>query len=368
MKPNIAIVLIAAIYVLGFFSHAFFLKKTVYGDGIFYYSWLRSIVVDHDLNFANEYKYSHATQPVTLSGTYGNKYSIGPALLWAPLYMTVHTILRGDGWSFPYQLSVGITSVFAALTGLVLLVRILQKKSQGIIGLTLLLVAGATNLLFYGSLDPVNSHALSFFAVTLLLALLASPSIEWVAVGVAVGLLASIRLQDVVFGLLLFPYRKKIQIIPLLYGLLLSLLPQLAAWYGVYGSLANPYLAGGEGFTFLHPHILPVLFSVRSGILLWTPVVAFGIAGLCINFRKNLAYIAVFVLELLFVSSWSTWWQGASVSGRMFVSSLPLVAIGLASIILPIYPNRLWRAMLPALVLAFGVANAMGIAYYLMTN
>ncbi len=367
MKLPTIILTIIALYLSAFFSHAIFLQKTVYGDGIFYYSWLRSVVVDHDVNFTNDYAHFHVTQPTDTKDAPGNKYSIGPAELWSPAYLSVHTMLHGDGWGLPYQLAVGFTSVLAALFGLAMTSRFI-KKSPGVTGITILLIAGATNLVFYGSLDAVNSHALSFFAAATFVALLTSPSIEWVAVGVFLGVLSSIRLQDAVFVILIFPYWKKIRWLPLLGGFAIAMLPQLFAWYALYGSLANPYLTGGEHFDFLHPHILGVLFSPTNGLLLWTPIVAVGIYGLMLKWRTYWSYIAVFVAELLIVASWSTWWQGASVSGRMFVSTLPIIAIGLSTVIEILYRKRLIRGILPLLAGAFCLINAMGIFYYLFTN
>lgn len=367
MKLPAVIALITVIYVLGFFSHALYLQRTVYGDGIFYYAWLHSVVVDHDVRFANEYAHFGVTQPKTSSGVLGNKYSIGPALLWMPAYLPIHTVLRGDGWSFPYQLAVGLTSALAALFGLVLLLRIL-KQSPGVMGLTILLIAGATNLLFYGSLDAVNSHALSFFAAATFVALLSSPSIEWLAAGVMLGLLASIRLQDAVFIILIFPYWRKIRWTRFLGGFAFAILPQLAAWYVLYGSLTNPYLTGGEGFDLLHPHIVGVLFSPSNGLFLWTPIVAVGLIGLAMKWRVYWSYIAVFFAELLIVSSWGTWWQGGSISGRMFVSTLPLIAVGLSSIVRLLYRKRLIRSVLPLMAGALCFINVSGILFYLFTN
>ena len=40
----------------------------------------------------------------------------------------------------------------------------------------------------------------------------------------------------------------------------------------------------------------------------------------------------LFALEVAIVGSWSTWWQGASYSGRMLVSSLPVLAFALAAL------------------------------------
>ncbi len=367
MKLPTIILCITAIYLIGFFSHALYLQKTVYGDGIFYFSWLRSLVVDHDIHFADEYRHFGAIQPMTARREFGNKYSIGPALVWWPLYTTAFLFLRGDGWSLPYQLAVGLTSVLAAIFGLIVLLRII-KQPPGVLGITVLLIAGATNLLFYGSVDAVNSHALSFFAAAVYIALLSAPSVEWFAAGLFLGLLTAIRIQDAVFVLLVLPYWRKLPKRMFLAGFGLAMLPQLLAWYALYGTLANPYLAGGERFDVLHPHILGVLFSPENGLFVWTPVVAIGVIGLFLRWRVYWPYLAVFFSELYIVACWGTWWQGASVSGRMFVSSLPIIAIGLSVVVGRIYRIRLIQSQLLLLSGTLCCINALSIIYYLLIH
>lgn len=373
MKLRLAVVLIAAAYIVAFFSHAWHLQKTTYGDGVFYYSWLRSAVIDHDINFANEYADSQVSQPSTPLGYAGNKYSIGPAVFWAPLYITVHQIVRGDGWSLPYQLAAGITSVLAALCGLALLLRLLPAQLPVRI-LTVLAIAGASNLLFYGAIDPVNSHALSFFAAVVYLSFITAKKPHWFMVGISLAFLASIRNQDAIYILALIPIWRQVNWRLFIFGAVLGFLPQLAAWVSLYGSLTNPYIAGGETFDLLRPHIAGVLFGVSSGLFLWTPIAAIGFLGLLLRdptqpqYRKQRQmYLLIFCLQVYLVASWSTWWQGASVSGRMFVSALPLLTVGLTSVIERIYTHRLLRVILPLLILALSLLNGIGIFYYLFT-
>lgn len=367
MKLPTVILMIIAIYFLGFFSHALYLQKTVYGDGRYYYTWLHSLVFDQDIDFRNEYKHFKINEPQTPQGLPQNKYSIGSALLWMPTYISARTVLRGDGWSEPYQFVVGLTSVLMAITGLTLLIRLL-KQPASVTGLVLLLIAGATNLLFYGSIDAVNSHALSFFVAILYMSFVATNKKQWAIIGFTLALLASIRLQDIVFILLLIPSVKRIQLKPFICGFVIGFLPQLIAWYGLNGSLANPYLTGGERFDLLHPHILEVLFSPLNGLVLWTPIVAVGIYGLLMKWRAHWPYLAVFLAELMIVSCWEVWWQGASVSGRMFVSSLPLVAIGLGTVMQRLYQTKLYRSTLPLLAVSLTLLNSMIIYYYLVIH
>ena len=154
MKRSYWFFLIAAVYLAGFFAHAILLKQTVYGDGIYYYSWLRSIVVDGDINFANEYVAFGADQQLTVKGLLGNIYSVGPAIMWLPQFLLTHRLLNSTGFTLPYQLTVGLTSVLYALVGLFLLYQTLAKLfPKTTARLTILTIAFTTNVFFYGSLD-----------------------------------------------------------------------------------------------------------------------------------------------------------------------------------------------------------------------
>ncbi len=320
---------ICAVYVSEFFAHALYLHKTVYGDGIYYYAWLN---------------------------LQSSKFSIGPAIFWAPAYLLTHN-----------QIVVGFTSVLATLFGLMLLWNILLKHfSKTVSIMTIAAIAGASNLLFYGSLDTVNSHALTFFAATVFLTLLTGRR-HWFATGVSLGLLGLMRTQDMLYAVLLIPYLTKKNMLPIITGTLLGFFPQLIAWRLTTGTwFVSPYLTGLEGFNLLRPHIPGVLFSVQNGLFLWTPIALIGTIGLIIG--KRFWMLAVFILELYVVASWSTWWQGASYSGRMFVSSLPLLAFGIADIFSRLAKYRFTQGYyLTAIILPLTVLNTIHIIYFLIT-
>jgi hypothetical protein len=148
---------------------------------------------------------------------------------------------------------------------------------------------------------------------------------------------------------------------PFLVGVVIGFLPQIIAWQALYGNpLAFPYLGRGEGFSF--PHILGVLFTPQNGLFLWTPVTLLGLIGL-FWFRK--LYAIIFLGQLLIVSSWSTWWQGASYSGRMFVGMLPLLAFGIAKILSRI---KIFKSALYLLTGSLSFVNALLILYFLATR
>lgn len=313
MKTRQWFLIIFILYIAGFLSHSLYLGRTVYGDGRFYYAWTKSVAIDFKL-------------------PRNNKYTIGPALVWAPAVRAAHTILGGSGNEFPYQFIVGLTSVLGAVSGLVLLFRFLTQYFPRTVSLlTTLAIAFATNLFFYGSLDSVNSHALSFFATTVFLNLLYWQK-NWFVIGLSLGVVALMRTQDVIFALTLIPHRKQIQIPELLLGFLLAFSPQLLAWQLTSGKFwMSPYLTGSEGFNLLHPHILEVLFSYHNGLFFWTPILAMGLIGLLLS-KFNIFLKVLPLAQIFLVSTWSTWWQGASYSGRMFVSVLPIFALGIGHV------------------------------------
>lgn len=377
MRFSATLLFITIVYLLAFTAHALYLKKTVYGDGVFYFSWLRSVVVDRDIDFSNEYAYFGVTQPKTPTGALGNKYTVGPAILWAPLYIWTHTVVGDDGYGLPYQLAVGYTSVVFTLFGLLLLYRLLKQRFSKWSSLFAVAgLAGATNLLFYGSLDPVNSHALSFFAATLFLTFITQARRNWLLIGASLGLLALFRLQDVLYTLLLSTHlrgvrahlggvRKTLPLVLLGFSGVFGW--QLLAWQTLYGGiLTNPYFLSGEGFNFFHPQVLGILFSPTNGLFLWTPIAAIGFFGLI--WKKYWSYLAIFLIQLMIIASWSTWWQGASYSGRMFVSTLPLFAFGLAEIFSWLQKRVLLRHSIAILlVLPLTVLNILSIIRFLLS-
>ncbi len=356
MRNHRWFLIILTIFLLGFFSHALYLKKTVYGDGIYYYSWLRSVVVDHDFKFNNEYQHFGVTEQRTPIGSTGNKFSVGPAILWSPGYIWLHSLIKGEGYELPYQLIVGLTSVFYGIFGLILLYRLLTKYfPDEICRLTVLCIALATNFFYYSALDTVNSHAVSFFAVTLFLSFLLREKKNWFLVGLSLGLVGLIRVQDLIFGLLIIPFviartpirsedaaifknifrdcfsrKNVIAMTKIIIGFLSTFLPQLLAWQALYSRFwMNPYLLRGDYFDLFHPRLLEALFAPWTGFILWSPIVLLGIFGLFIMKNKLRLYIFLTILiEIIILATYSEG-QGATVGSRYMISSLPLIGFGL---------------------------------------
>src|SRR5204863_9632585 len=73
--------------------------RLIVGDGIYYYVYLRSAVLDGDLDFTNDdtiYQQYNNEDPIkkaemlarkTPTGLAGNLFSVGPAILWSPVFL-----------------------------------------------------------------------------------------------------------------------------------------------------------------------------------------------------------------------------------------------------------------------------------------
>src|SRR5262249_9348024 len=107
-------------------------------DGLGYYAWLRSLLIDGDCSFDNEFDDFNGNQNAvppssfrTELGRRANLWSVGPACVWALTVVPGHLFVSAmqgsglpwpaDGYSLPYQLIVGLSTLAIAIVGLVFL-------------------------------------------------------------------------------------------------------------------------------------------------------------------------------------------------------------------------------------------------------
>jgi hypothetical protein len=335
-------------------------------DAVEYFSHVRSLYFDHDLDFANEFEHfgiehRYDKAPLTPTGHRRTIFSVGPALLWMPFYAVGDLVARAagnveDGYSAWHIRAVCCASLALGLAGLLLLDRPLRDLVPPVVAFwTLVLTLYATFLWWYVVYEPVMSHSASFFMAALVLrafwdgrAHLTRTRALWL--GLIIGVAASVRWQNAVLlllpGLLLL-----IQLVAalraragaarvLLTGALalgafaLGALPQMLAWKAIFGSylLADP--PHGRDFLRLgHPYLLETFFSSRHGLLYWTPILWAGFVGLLALLRVERRTALVLLAALIPMSYVNVcsgdWWAGGSYSNRRFDSLLPLLALGL---------------------------------------
>lgn len=344
----------------------------LYGsDEIQYFAYLRSMVFDHDLDFTNEYQWfvdrdpkayegfaATFLGPKTPAGRPPNNGPIGSGVLWSPVYLATvgAESLLGAGSSPPGYSKADLSAVCIAsmvygVLGLLLTHEVCRRFSSARSAFwATVLIWLATNLLFYMYVTPPMSHASSFFAAALLLwAWLRSEETPRAGfcLGLVGGLVASVRWQDVL--LLAAPLSS-----PLWSGALrdrarltgvvawgaaigvgfgLGFLPQLWAWRVLNGSFTPFGVISLKGRFTLTAHDLPgVLFSPFHGLLLWSPILlpAFvGLGWLAASDHRGKAMALAVAAELYMISGYAVAF-GQGFGQRLFISSLPVMTVGLA--------------------------------------
>ncbi len=348
--------------------------QLVGSDGVYYYAYLPSLVLDRDLDLANQYARllpadAVARMQPTATGLVPNAYALGPALLWLPFFLLGHgaaLLLRAagaplatDGTGYIYQAPAMAGSIVYGSAGLFLVYRAGRRYfAAGTSAWTAALLCLATNLVYYLIAEPSMSHALSFFAVAVFferwLAWRPAPTPgRWALLGLAGGLVALVRLPDATY--LALPLLDALaaaapqgraalrRLLPgvAAFGLaaLAAFAPQMAAWQGLYGSpLRSGYLyTSGPTFYWLQPHLAEVLFSPLHGLFTWHPLYLLAALGLiCLARRdRRLALLVVLglAMQVYVVGAWRDWGQGDAFGGRMFVASLPGLALGLGALL-----------------------------------
>ena len=182
------------------------------GDGVQCYVLLRSPLLDHDLDFANDYAGLGARPVLSAAGETTTRFPIGLSVLWAPAFLLAHlasvlgrlvgSALPADGFAPVYQSAVTTASFLYGLAALVLLERALRRHYPAAVSVGVVLALFlATPLHFYLVANPSMTHAASVFAVTAFVLLwLRARQIgtlgAWAATGAAAGLAAWVRPQD----------------------------------------------------------------------------------------------------------------------------------------------------------------------------
>jgi hypothetical protein len=381
---------------LGWITAAFVLillltfTPTVRSDGIEYYAYLRSATIDGDLNFENDY---HQTPFPSISdkfrllptGYYENLASVGPAIVWAPLYGVGHIIVnvgralgmpwQADGYAAPYVVLAVFTSALAGLAVMLAGYRIARRwAGPPEAALAVIATLLGSNLLYYTMREGSFAHALSGLAATLYvlawLRLEERPTVgRWAVLGAAAGatalmywigalvlVLPVFTCARLAFVALRAPAPERAtQPRQLVLGgavaaalLIAAFSPQMIAWKIIYGH----FIAIPHGNDYIQPRGFQgwkLLFSHLYGLLPWTPAFFLGLVGLPLLWRRNrwllLCLAAGFALYFGYNASLARWFGGGSFGLRRFTVLTPWFVIGLALLFGAL---KRWRAIAPA--------------------
>ena len=165
-------------------------------------------------------------------------------------------------------------------------------------------------------------------------------------------------------GRLIFFREHYLQLAAILFFGFLVLLPQLIYWKTISGHWLY-YSYGNEGFFFLHPQLINILFSFRKGWFVYTPVMVFGVLGIYFLLKKfKPLFLPVFVILIAFLyvdSSWWCWWYGGGLSQRELIDIYPFMALPLAAFLQWIGKQRLLLRYFIGIL--FTVSVLLGIFY-----
>ncbi|MDD5555690.1 MAG: hypothetical protein PHN82_00395 [bacterium] len=334
----------------------------VHGDGARLYAHLRSAWFDGDLDTRNElehyFNYPGSRNPVpiipTATGYAWNHTPVGCAVLWLPFFLAGHLAARlgglpADGYSAPYALAVAVGTHVYCLLGVLLLLSLCRRYFAAADALAAVLTVWLASFLpAYLFLYPSMSHVPSFFSVALFIRLWLDArdregTSRWALLGLAGGVMALVRTQNVIFFCvpLVGLAEKRTREAGRLRGplamagcALLAFLPQMYAWRAAHGA----WLTIPQGAGFLHPFrpaVLQVLFSPRHGLFSWTPALLLGAAGIPAFIRRDRLLGASLLLALLMQTYLNAivddWWAGTGFGARRFDNCLPLFALGAAA-------------------------------------
>ena len=359
----------------------------VRGDGVGYYAYLRSALIDHDLRFENDYLAANASFVIsrvdaqgrllprlyTKTGYVENHFTVGPAILWAPVLLAAHgSILladhfgahvAADGYSHPYLLAMALATACYGFLSLFLAFRVAQKYFDARWSFfATVAIWMASSLPIYMYFNPSWSHGLSAFVVALFLwywerTQLQRTAGQWAILGLTAGLMGNVYYPNVI--LLIFPALEVITLwharqrdpdkhATLIHELTIkcavfvvfffvALLPTFITREILYGS---PFETGYPAISTWHwasPALLKVLFSSDHGLFTWTPALILAAVGLPFLVKRDALLgagsIITFLAFYYFIASYPDWDGISSFGNRFFVSLTPIFILGLAALL-----------------------------------
>lgn len=360
-------------------------------DDSYYYFWLPSVVLDHDLDFTNQVAQSRTMNadmreaalaaPRLPSGLPANKYPPGWAIGSLPFFLVAHAFAPAGATGFEprYLLAVWLGQWLYAAGGLWLAAKILARYfNKDLAACSVLVVWLASPLVYYQTARLSMSHsqvfALAMAVFWLALRLRDDParSRDWALLGFCSALLVVTRNVAVVYlALPAWVVLRKLRAPRALFWLALGVLPplaaQLLAWKILYGSWFA-YSYGGERFDFAALHLREILFSARHGWFYWHPLLLVGLAGFfpwAWRRPEGRAWIVSLLLIVALSAAWPTWWLGSSFGFRGLEVPVffAMLGVAVAGRRFAVYPNfRVTGAVLAALLVAW---NLMLLALFL---
>jgi hypothetical protein len=354
----------------------------VRGDGVGYYAYVRSLLIEKHLDFEKDWEHGNESfvmgrldssghvlaSEYTSTGHIANHWSVGPSMLWVPILVVTHGAVlladrmgarvAADGFSAPYLIAMAAATSFYGFLGLWISFCLARKYfEERWAFLATLGIWFATSLPVYMYFNPSWSHADSAFVVALFLWYWhrtrgVRTVGQWILLGLISGLMVDVYYVNGVAMLIplmesldgywsAWKENRRSVILPLFFGnvvfvaaILAALLPTFITRKIIFGDYLK--LGYAELWSWNSPAFFKVCFSSEHGLLSWTPIVILSIAGVFFLRRhdaKLAFYLSVVFFVFLYVIGCYANWAGLSSFGnRFFVSLTPVFVLGLAAL------------------------------------
>ena len=379
-----------------------FVNPWVRGDGVGYYAYARAVLIDHDLNFEQDWLHGNASfverrvdprgkilpSEYTSTGHIDNHFSPGPALLWSPFLVVTHGIImladrlgfgiEADGFSSPYRITMALSTAIYGFAGLLLAFDLARQYFEECWSfLATMAIWFASSFPVYMYFNPSWSHAHSAFVVTLFLwywhrTRQKRSWAQWATLGAAAGLMIDVYYLNAAFLLVLLPeavvaYGKLFRLAEdrarrvftrlgeqglFALAMVLMLGFTLITRRIIYGDAFHSGYPPLSTWFWTSPKFFPVLFSADHGLLTWTPVLALALAGLVMFARVDWLFggglIFAFLAYFYGVASYVSWDGISSFGNRFFVSFTPVFIVGLTALLESV--AKRWRIPREAVV------------------
>jgi hypothetical protein len=358
----------------------------VRGDGVGYYAYGRALLIEHSLDFQNDWKHGNESfvmgrldssgsllpDQYTPAGRVANLWSVGPSLLWFPFLAVTHlgvvaadhfgAHIVADGFSAPYRIAMALSTSLYGFLGLWISFLLARKYfAEEWAFLATVGIWGASSLPVYMYFNPSWSHAHSAFAVALFVWYWDRTRVhrsftQWVLLGLISGLMVDVYYPNGIFlGIPL------LEAVPdyvrawnslddrtarigrlfsshLLYVamVVLALLPTLITRNIIFGSPLRTGYMPARTWRWNSPVLGGVLWSSDHGIFSWTPILILAVFGLWLFRRADRSFasklIVCAVAFYLLIAFYPDWDGLSSFGNRFFVSLTPLFVVGLAAL------------------------------------
>ncbi|PBQ32656.1 hypothetical protein CNR22_13035 [Sphingobacteriaceae bacterium] len=367
--------------------------KFIAGDGLGYYSYLPAKYIHGDPNYdfkwfnkvhnAN-YIYSAFDNPeqnllVEYKGKRINKYYQGLSYIWFPFFVMAHVSAKilhypADGFSQPYQLFIGLASLFYLFLGLLFLRKLISKLFANPLAAVCVPIAVfyGTHLFTYAISANSLSHSYSFTFITLFIYFLVSYFKDehnrlrnFLLCMLCLVITGCIRpLNGLIIFLIpafipqgFFKQGLRFERIRILDGLiillaLLAIYHQLSITYIQTNSLIA-YTYTDEKFYFADSKFFDALVSYHIGLFVYVPVIFISLFGIPFLPPRKRIILPLFFFFIIYL--YGAWWYWPILK-RALVDFYVLPGIFLGALIAAI-SKRKWKITLLSLI-------AVSLAYF----